>query len=566
MDNNSKVKLNIDLSSNTIDAKINDDNSFIIDIPQDNIEITQIDNKKENKKENKIQNKLDKIDNMDNILELTPNTPTRTVHRFVDLSKVDNNSNQSNMDYSFCSNPSDTSSEDSDYCEIEKSSDKSLRSYEIEFYKKHKKILHYKKLSFNHVQKQIDKYYTQDTVHRYSSALDILASYLKGQKIIYMESRESCQVLLNKLMLPSIALTAVVSILQEVVCKLEYGSLILAGVNAFIAFLLGVINFMKLDAKSEAHKISSHQYDKLQHNMEFHSGLVLLFSNPILSKNAVDKYFEESKNIINYDFNKNSSDEEKTKKRNELYKERKRIYNMKTREKKTVMDDIREKIKNVQDKISEIKENNQFMIPRNIRYTYPLIYNINIFAVIKKIDDYKIKTINTLKDVKNEMRFIQAIQKNKKKYNIHDNKDNKERISELSSLKNELIQTILYLNTAFSDIDKLFTQEITNAQLKKSYWIRFFLNDFIRAFCPAKCLCNKILLPSEYKSIEEASSEQFNTIMRFDTEIKNKYEIHDNFFNNFNPFVSSTNRNKLIYKENNSIEDKRYGKIQKCYY
>ena len=40
------------------------------------------------------------------------------------------------MDYSFCSNPSDTSSEDSDYCEIEKSSDKSLRSYEIEFYKK----------------------------------------------------------------------------------------------------------------------------------------------------------------------------------------------------------------------------------------------------------------------------------------------------------------------------------------------------------------------------------------------------------------------------------------------
>ena len=112
------------------------------------------------------------------------------------------------------------------------------------------------------------------------------------------------------------------------------GSLILAGVNAFIAFLLGVINFMKLDAKSEAHKISSHQYDKLQHNMEFHSGLVLLFSNPILSKNAVDKYFEESKNIINYDFNKNSSDEEKTKKRNELYKERKRIYNMKTREKK----------------------------------------------------------------------------------------------------------------------------------------------------------------------------------------------------------------------------------------
>ncbi len=37
--------------------------------------------------------------------------------------------------------------------------------------------IHYKKLSYNNVRRQINKSYEQDIIHRYSSALDILASY-----------------------------------------------------------------------------------------------------------------------------------------------------------------------------------------------------------------------------------------------------------------------------------------------------------------------------------------------------------------------------------------------------
>ena len=187
--NNTELKLHIDISNSDISNSdiSNSDKFIVINIPNENIEITQ-----------------DNYNNFNNDNSLELNSTTRPTRNFVDLSHFDNNSinsinsinsNQSNIEHSFCSNPSDTSSDDTNYYEIEKNSDKSLRSYEIEFYKKHKKTPHYKKLSFNDVQRQIDKYYTQDTVHRYSSALDILASYLKGQKIIYMESRESCQVL-----------------------------------------------------------------------------------------------------------------------------------------------------------------------------------------------------------------------------------------------------------------------------------------------------------------------------------------------------------------------------------
>ena len=56
-------------------------------------------------------------------------------------------------------------------------------------------------------------------------------------------------------------------------------AIFLASINAGISFLLAVVNYLKLDAQSEAHKISAHQYDKLQSICEFSSGSLLLFTD-----------------------------------------------------------------------------------------------------------------------------------------------------------------------------------------------------------------------------------------------------------------------------------------------
>ena len=431
------------------------------------------------------------------------------------------------------------------------------------------RTVHYKKLTFNQLLLQMNEHYEQDTVHKYSSAMDILASYLKGQKIIYMESRTYTTNILNMLMMPTILLTGLASIGQEQLSTFtDKSAFILAGLNAFIAFILAIINYLKYDATSQAHKISSHQYDKLQSYVEFQSGQILLFSDPLLSKQSAQNELEEYTDIIQYeniiDIDDNSADindindisadindindisnsaiisniNDSTfinisaiKKQNVINKlisnKKKELFNKKQEAKKLLIDDLKTNISKIEEKIADIKETNQFIIPRSVRYRYPIIYHTNIFSIIKKIDDYKIETITNLKHVKNELRFISALQKkpdynklNIDKYNIDKYNIDKLNIDKyniktkfLFRQKKELVNTFLFLNTAFSIIDKMFLREIANAEIKKNNCIRFFLNDIFTTFAPG--ICDKWFLPKNYIPIEESGGELLKKIMNF---------------------------------------------------
>ena len=76
-----------------------------------------------------------------------------------------------------------------------------------------------------------------------SSSLDVLASYIKGQKIIYMEARYHTATLLNRLMLPTIFLSALCSVLSQGLNSDQYDKLIISSINAIIACILSIINY-----------------------------------------------------------------------------------------------------------------------------------------------------------------------------------------------------------------------------------------------------------------------------------------------------------------------------------
>uniref|UniRef100_A0A6C0KYD5 Uncharacterized protein n=1 Tax=viral metagenome TaxID=1070528 RepID=A0A6C0KYD5_9ZZZZ len=367
-------------------------------------------------------------------------------------------------------------------------------------------------ISFEKLKKKVYKDFEVTLIHRYSSALDILASYIKYHVIIYSEASYYCNFKLNLFMVPAILFSTVCSVITGVTHNRDNMAIIVSSLNGFIAFLLAIINYLKLDASAEAHKISAYQYSKLKNYIEFSSGEILLFQDPVITnKNFISEQIKmwQNNNEGNY------SDTNTYK--NERNKKLKQYHRYKSHLEKKLIDTIQNKIFEIKKSLKNIEDNNNFILPKHINRRYYNIYNINVFSYIKSVENYKLILLNHLRNVKNEIRFYRTMENTKMTQEIV------ERIKKLYKRKNSILTEFLELNKGFMLIDAMFQQEIKNINIRKKYWIIFKFQGFIKMI--VKCFCCEEtqldILPSGYRHcthvgfIDEEGRYLLDKVLRF---------------------------------------------------
>lgn len=211
-----------------------------------------------------------------------------------------------------------------------------------------------------------------------SSTLDIVGIYMRGQKILYLEAKSYCEYYLWRLMIPTIIISTLCTIISGVLNTFPYTNLGIAVASGINTILIAIANYFKLDARSEAHRMTAYSFDQLISECEFTSGKILL-SNAELK-----------------DDDSGTSESSKAHESSSVQSSQQIIQRTLLVEKYDIAY-IQNFLSDIEKKVKEIKQKNQFLIPDTIRHRYSEIYNTNVFALVRTMQIKEMIMLNKLK-------------------------------------------------------------------------------------------------------------------------------------------------------------------------
>jgi hypothetical protein len=270
--------------------------------------------------------------------------------------------------------------------------------------------------AYNDIEKSLSKYYEEDS--KYSSKMDILITFMKGQKNIFTQSKYITEKKLNCLMIPILIFSAGMAVFAPFIQNYNWSGGFISGLNIIITTFVSMMNYMKYETHVEMYLQLANHYDKMEISIEMTNSQLLFIEN------------EKEKNDL-----------------------------------------VLSKIKEIEIKMNELKEVYNILLPREIKHMFPIICNLNILSLIKKMENYRKSLIHKFKDVKNEIRYI--LYKWKKENQTIDNAQQtkeKKRLIFLYEIKEQIKDEFIESKKIYDYVEDVFTKEIKNAEYNIHLW------------------------------------------------------------------------------------------------
>lgn len=280
-------------------------------------------------------------------------------------------------------------------------------------------------------EKHFNKYYYYDKSQ--SNKLDILLTFIKGQKHLFSHCSSVSKHKMNSLMIPTLIISTFNGVFAPFFKDSGWINNVSAGLNSIILLMLSMMGYFKFEASSESFFQISKQYDRLETAVKLmHSSI----------------YFNN-----NMDFDLSTTQEHQP-------------HTVVNTSKKILNKQYNDKIQAIENRINEIKESQQFSIPNETRNIFPIIYNINIFTLIRKMDNYRNQLLFKFRSINREIKEIVM------KPPRDDDKE-QTRLNALykvkTQIKNELYETL----NVYSNIEDIFSREINYANSVSLWWCIF---------------------------------------------------------------------------------------------
>jgi len=296
----------------------------------------------------------------------------------------------------------------------------------------------YNKLKYQDVEKSITRYYTHNNNNAICSReIDILTTYVKGQKNLYVQSKIITQQKLYCLVFPAVIISAIITIISPFIECDSWNVGIISGLNAIVTLFISMTNFLKLESSVEMFSLLASLFDNIETSLQLtNSKIMIAQSDADISPLVLSKFNE------------------------------------------------------VETKISDYKLTNAVLIPEEIKHLFPIISHINIFSFIQKTEMHKKGLIEQLRDIKNEIYYIlykwekeeritrqqlQITNISHTPLSTQNKLHEKDRLSQLYNLKERTKNEIIEFQSTYNVMDTIFTREIAFAEQKHNKWWFFIL-------------------------------------------------------------------------------------------